>query len=80
MKVTPKNYVEGRDSEMTPPFQELDFFKDWTSYLLVRDPWERFISGLITEMDNGMSCPWIYDMLKQIQKKGGKDTTILQKE
>ena len=62
MEVTPKNYVEGRDSEMTPPFQELDFFKDWTSYLLVRDPWERFISGLITEMDNGMSCPWIYDM------------------
>ena len=62
MKATPKNYGEGRDSEMTPPFQELDFFKDWTSYLLVRDPWERFISGLITEMDNGMSCPWIYDM------------------
>ena len=62
MKATPKNYAEGRDSEMTPPFQELDFFKDWTSYLLVRDPWERFISGLITEMDNGMSCPWIYDM------------------
>lgn len=62
MEVTPKNYGEGRDSEMTPPFQELDFFKDWTSYLLVRDPWERFISGLITEMDNGMSCPWIYDM------------------
>ena len=62
MKETPRNYAEGRDSEMTPPFQELDFFKDWTSYLLVRDPWERFISGLITEMDNGMSCPWIYDM------------------
>ena len=62
MKATPRNYAEGRDSEMTPPFQELDFFKDWTSYLLVRDPWERFISGLITEMDNGMSCPWIYDM------------------
>ena len=62
MIATPKNYGEGRDSEMTPPFQELDFFKDWTSYLLVRDPWERFISGLITEMDNGMSCPWIYDM------------------
>ena len=61
MEVTPKNYVEGRDSEMTPPFQELDFFKDWTSYLLVRDPWERFISGLITEMDNGMNCPWVYD-------------------
>ena len=62
MKVSPKNYAEGRDSEMSPPLQELDFFKDWTSYLLVRDPWERFISGLITEMDNGMSCPWIYDM------------------
>tara|TARA_B100001057_G_scaffold214081_2_gene214460 strand:+ start:17668 stop:18861 length:1194 start_codon:yes stop_codon:yes gene_type:complete len=62
MKATPKNYREGRDSEMTPPFQDLNFFKDWTSYLLVRDPWERFISGLITEMDNGMSCPWIYDM------------------
>jgi hypothetical protein len=61
MKVSPSSYAEGRDSEMTPPLQCIDFFKDWTSYLLVRDPWERFISGLITEMDNGMSCPWIYD-------------------
>ena len=68
MKATPKNYREGRDSEMTPPFQELDFFKDWTSYLLVRDPWERFISGLITEMDNGMSCPWIYDFDADTEK------------
>lgn len=61
MKVAPNLYLNGRDSEMTPPFQCLDLFKDWTSYLLVRDPWERFISGLITEMDNGMNCPWVYD-------------------
>ena len=38
----------------TPPFQTLNLFKDYTSYLVVRDPWDRFISGLITEMDNGM--------------------------
>ena len=52
-----------RDSDMTPPFQTLPLFKDWTSYLLIRDPWDRFISGLITEMDNGIGSPWLYDSI-----------------
>ena len=52
-----------RDNDMTPPFQTLPLFEDWTSYLLVRDPWDRFISGLITEMDNGIGSPWLYDSI-----------------
>jgi len=52
-----------RDNELTPPFQTLPLFEDWTSYLLIRDPWDRFISGLITEMDNGIGSPWLYDSI-----------------
>ncbi len=44
-----------------PPFQLIKPLKDYTSYLVVRDPWDRFISGLITEMDNGLMNPWKYD-------------------
>ena len=50
-----------KQKELSPPFQTLSYFKDWTTYLVVRDPWERFISGLITEMDNGINSPWPYE-------------------
>lgn len=56
----PSLYTE-RQEECTPPFQTLPLFKDWTTYLLVRDPFDRFISGLITEMDNGINSPWKYE-------------------
>jgi len=61
-------WVKKREFDMTPPFQTLPYFEDWTSYLLVRDPWERFKSGLITEMDNGMLCPWVYDMIANTEE------------
>ena len=67
-EIQPELFQHGRESEMTPPFQTLSYFKDWTSYLIVRDPWERFISGLITEMDNGMSTPWRYDHFARTEK------------
>jgi hypothetical protein len=57
-----------KEFDMCPPFQTLPFFEDWTSYLIVRDPMDRFISGLITEMDNGMSSPWIFDSLAHTEK------------
>lgn len=57
-----------RDLDQTPPFQTLPLFEDWTSYLLVRDPWDRFISGLITEMDNGIGSPWLYDSIANTEE------------
>ena len=57
------DWMKNREFDMTPPLQTLPFFDDWTSYLIVRDPMDRFISGLITEMDNGMTCPWLYDAI-----------------
>ena len=57
-----------RDHDMTPPFQTLPLFEDWTTYLLVRVPWDRFISGLITEMDNGIGSPWILDHIANTEE------------
>tara|TARA_B100001175_G_scaffold127823_1_gene108765 strand:+ start:11428 stop:12573 length:1146 start_codon:yes stop_codon:yes gene_type:complete len=54
-------WFEHRQLDLSPPFQTLSYFKDWTTYLLVRDPFERFVSGVITEMDNGISTPWKYE-------------------
>ena len=62
---------KNRDNDMTPPFQTLPLFEGWTSYLLIRDPWDRFISGLITEMDNGIGSPWLYDSIANTEE-GGK--------
>ena len=55
--------VLGREQSFSPPLQTLKPFTDYTSYLIVRDPWDRFMSGLITEMDNGLLNPWKYDMI-----------------
>tara|TARA_B100000927_G_scaffold254777_1_gene221188 strand:+ start:1032 stop:2240 length:1209 start_codon:yes stop_codon:yes gene_type:complete len=57
-----------RETSFSPPFQILNPFKDYTSYLVVRDPWERFISGLITEMDNGLLNPWKYDTISDTER------------
>jgi len=57
------DWICSKEYDMTPPFQTLPYFDDWTSYLIVRDPWDRFKSGLITEMDNGIGSPWVYDII-----------------
>ena len=57
-----------RENSFSPPFLTLDPFKDYTKYLVVRDPWDRFISGLITEMDNGLLNPWKYDTIANTEK------------
>ena len=56
-------FDEVKESSFYPPFQTVSPLKEYTSYLVVRDPWERFISGLITEMDNGLLNPWKYDRI-----------------
>lgn len=61
-------WADKKEFDMTPPFQTLPIFDDWTSYLLVREPWDRFISGLITEMDNGIGSPWIYDNIANTEE------------
>ena len=66
-KIAP-DWIKAKEFDMNPPLQTLPFFDDWTSYLIVRDPMDRFISGLITEMDNGMSCPWIYDIIAHTEE------------
>ena len=43
------------------PFIMSEYFKDWKVYVVVREPWDRFISGLITELDNGLYTPWFTD-------------------
>ena len=60
--------VMNREQSFYPPFQTLSPFKEYTSYLVVRDPWDRFISGLITEMDNGLMNPWKYDLIGKTEK------------
>ena len=62
------SWADKKEFDMTPPFQTLPIFDDWTSYLLVREPWDRFISGLITEMDNGIGSPWIYDNIANTEE------------
>ena len=57
------NHILSREQSFSPPFQTLNPFTEYTSYLIVRDPWDRFISGLITEMDNGLLNPWKYDIV-----------------
>tara|TARA_B100000614_G_scaffold163780_1_gene145690 strand:- start:479 stop:1690 length:1212 start_codon:yes stop_codon:yes gene_type:complete len=51
-----------------PPWQKLKPFSDYKTYLIVRDPWDRFISGVITEMDNGLMNPWKYDSIANTEK------------
>jgi len=58
----PDDYLDIRgEHRYFPPFSVLEPFKQYTSYLVVRDPWDRFISGLITEMDNGLLNPWKFE-------------------
>jgi len=52
---------EDHETTKFPPWQTLKPFSDYKTYLIVRDPWDRFISGLITEMDNGLLNPWKYE-------------------
>ena len=47
------------------PFIMSEYFKDWKVYLIIREPWDRFISGLITELDNGIYTPWFTDYQHQ---------------
>ena len=60
--------IFNRENSFSPPFHTLKPLADYTTYLIVRDPWERFISGLITEMDNGLLNPWKYDMIANTEK------------
>jgi hypothetical protein len=52
------------DQQFRRPMVMADYFKDWKKYLVVREPWDRFISGLITELDNGIYTPWHVNILK----------------
>ena len=47
------------------PYIMSEYFKDWKVYLIVREPWDRFVSGLITELDNGIYTPWFTDYQHQ---------------
>ena len=60
--------IFAKESTFSPPLQTLEPFKDYKTYLVVRDPWDRFMSGLITEMDNGLLNPWKYDMIAYTKK------------
>lgn len=46
------------------PMIMADYFADWEKYLVVREPWDRFVSGIITELDNGIYTPWHVNALK----------------
>jgi len=48
----------GHNCSYTIPLVCTDFFKDWKKVMVIREPWDRFVSGLITELDMGFYTPW----------------------